>query len=47
MRLHLTARARLTVLYTGMVVAAGIVLTALTYVLMDRALLCALAYEPY
>jgi signal transduction histidine kinase len=38
MRLHLTARARLTVLYTGMVLAAGIVLTALTYVLMHRAL---------
>jgi signal transduction histidine kinase len=38
MRVHLTARARLTVLYTGMVLAAGIVLTALTYVLMHRAL---------
>jgi signal transduction histidine kinase len=37
MRLHLTARARLTVLYTGMVLAAGIVLTTLTYLLMRRA----------
>lgn len=37
MRLHLTARARLTVLYTGMVLAAGIVLTALTYLLLRRA----------
>jgi signal transduction histidine kinase len=37
MRLRLTARARLTVLYTGMVLAAGIVLTALTYLLLRRA----------
>ncbi|WP_350275065.1 ATP-binding protein [Kribbella sp. HUAS MG21] len=38
MRPHLTARSRLTLLYTGMVLAAGIVLTTLTYLLMRRAL---------
>jgi signal transduction histidine kinase len=38
MRLQLTARSRLSMLYTGMVLAAGIVLTALTYILLHRAL---------
>ncbi|WP_186382407.1 sensor histidine kinase [Amycolatopsis rhizosphaerae] len=33
---HLTARARLTILYTGLVLAAGIVLTGLTYLLMRQ-----------
>jgi signal transduction histidine kinase len=37
-RPHLTARSRLTLLYTGMVLAAGLVLTTLTYLLMRRAL---------
>jgi signal transduction histidine kinase len=31
---HLSARSRLTLLYTGLVLVAGVVLTALTYVLM-------------
>jgi signal transduction histidine kinase len=34
--IQLTARGRLTLLYTGLVLAAGVVLTALTYVLMRR-----------
>ncbi|GAA1603748.1 ATP-binding protein [Kribbella hippodromi] len=38
MRFRLTARTRLTVLYTGMVLAAGLVLTFLTYLLMRQGL---------
>ncbi|WP_020667415.1 sensor histidine kinase [Amycolatopsis nigrescens] len=34
--MRLTARARLTILYTALVLAAGILLTALTYVLLRR-----------
>lgn len=33
---HLSARSRLTLLYTGLVLVAGVVLAALTYVLMRR-----------
>ncbi|MFL6122915.1 sensor histidine kinase [Actinophytocola sp.] len=33
---HLTARGRLTILYTALVLAAGLVLTALTYLLMRQ-----------
>lgn len=35
---HVTARGRLTILYTALVLAAGLVLTALTYVLMRQKL---------
>ncbi|MFC4106264.1 sensor histidine kinase [Micromonospora zhanjiangensis] len=38
MKARLTARARLTVLYTGFVAAAGLVLTGLTYLFMRRSL---------
>lgn len=38
MKLRLTARTRLTVLYTGLVLAAGLVLTGLTYLFMRRRL---------
>lgn len=36
MTVRLTARGRLTILHTGLVLAAGVVLTALTYLLMRR-----------
>ena len=36
MPVRLTARSRLTLLYTGLVLAAGVVLTALTYLLMRQ-----------
>lgn len=36
MSVRLTARSRLTLLYTGLVLAAGVVLTALTYLLMQE-----------
>ncbi|MEV4198319.1 HAMP domain-containing sensor histidine kinase [Micromonospora globbae] len=38
MKLRLTARARLTVLYTGLVLASGLVLAGLTYLFMRRRL---------
>lgn len=37
-RIQLTARARLTILYTALVLAAGVALTALTYFLLQRRL---------